>query len=358
MELNKLFNSFYAGKKVLITGHTGFKGSWLSILLHMLGADVFGFALDSPTKPSLYNLANLDSFVNSRIADIRNFNHLRDYVKKITPDIIIHMAAQPIVRESYISPRETYEINVMGTVNIFEAVRQTDNVKVLLNVTTDKCYENKEWTWGYREIDRLNGHDPYSNSKSCSELITSSYTKSFFSNKKSSATAIASARAGNVIGGGDWAEDRLIPDFIRSIIQNKKIIIRSPDAIRPWQYVLEPLTGYLMLCEKLFIEGDKYSGAWNFGPTDNELKSVEWIAATLCNLWGNNAGYIIQKENNYHEAGFLKLDCSKAKSKLFWQPKWKLEDALISICNWTHSFIDQEDMLQICKKQIKDYYNK
>jgi CDP-glucose 4,6-dehydratase len=275
--------SFWKDKKVLITGHTGFKGSWLCLTLHQLGASIFGYALEPPTEPSLYNICNIDSFVDSTIGDIRDYDTLYKTIARIKPEIIIHMAAQPLVRESYKNPVETYQINVMGTVQLLDAVRLIGGVKALVNVTTDKCYENKEWPWGYRENEPMGGYDPYSNSKGCSELVTSSFRNSFFNSATYAqhGLALASGRAGNVIGGGDWAEDRLIPDIIKAIAQGEKVKIRSPFAIRPWQHVLEPLTGYLTLAEKLYTEGPKYAEGWNFGPMDEDAKPVEWIVQKL-----------------------------------------------------------------------------
>jgi len=354
-----LFNNFYKERKVLITGHTGFKGSWLSMLLKMLKADVYGFALFPNTVPSLYELANIDELVSSTIGDIRDYNNLFNTLNRIQPEIVIHMAAQPLVMESYKNPRETYEINVMGTVNLLEAVRHVDSVKAVLNITTDKCYENKEWQWGYREYEPMGGYDPYSNSKGCSELVTSSFRRSFFNPKDNSKhiVSIASARAGNVIGGGDWAKDRLIPDFIRSITHGEQLKIRSPYSIRPWQHVMEPLNGYLLLCEKLYNLGAEFADAWNFGPDDNDAKNVEWLTKTLCSLWGNGASYMIDNELKPHEANYLKLDCSKAKSLLGWYPRWSIETALMNIVEWHKSFLNKSDMRKVSLRQIEQYFS-
>jgi CDP-glucose 4,6-dehydratase len=354
-----LFNEFYKDRKVLITGHTGFKGSWLSILLNWLGADVYGYALKPNTNPSLYELAKIDHLVSSTIGDVRDYNLLLKTLKKVQPEVVIHMAAQPLVRESFKNPRETYEINVMGTVNLFDAIRQVDSVKAILNITTDKCYENKEWLWGYRENEPMGGYDPYSNSKGCSELVTSSFRSSFFNPKeyKNHGVALASARAGNVIGGGDWSEDRLIPDFIRAIIKGEKVKIRSPLAIRPWQHVLDPLSGYLRLCEKLYTEGATFSEAWNFGPEDMDAKNVEWIIQRICELWGGNASYEINKIPQPHEATYLKLDCSKAKTLLKWSPVWSIETALQMIVNWNRSYLKKEDIRNVCIDQIEQYFS-
>src|SRR5450759_56530 len=343
---NNLFDNFYKGRKVFITGHTGFKGSWLSILLNWLGAEVHGYALDPNTNPSLFELAGIDQIVSSTIGDIRDYNLLSETLKKVQPEVIIHMAAQPLVRESYRNPRETYEINVMGTVNLLDISRQIGSVKAILNVTTDKCYENKEWHWGYRENEPMGGYDPYSNSKGCSELVTSSFRSSFFNPKeyKNHGVALASARAGNVIGGGDWADDRLIPDFIRSITRGQKVKIRSPHAIRPWQHVLEPLSGYLTLCEKLNTAGTAFAEGWNFGPDDRDVKNVEWITKKICELWGESASFEIDTNSQPHEASYLKLDCSKAKAELDWTPIWNIETTLKSIVIWNKAFLAGENM--------------
>jgi CDP-glucose 4,6-dehydratase len=353
-----LFGDFYKDRKVLITGHTGFKGSWLSILLDWLGAEVYGYALKPNTIPSLYELANIDKLVFSIISDIREYDSLLNTIKRVQPEVIIHMAAQPLVLDSYYNPRGTYEINVMGTVNLLDAVRQVNCVRVILNITTDKCYENKEWLWGYRENEPIGGFDPYSNSKGCSELVTSSFRSSFFNPKEYGihGVAIASARAGNVIGGGDWAKNRLIPDFFRSIMIGEKLIIRNPYAIRPWQHVLEPLTGYLLLCEKLFTDGPAFAEAWNFGPDDKDAKNVEWVTKTICDIWGSDASYGIDNEAKLHEANYLKLDCSKAKNLLGWYPKWNIEMAIKYIVDWNKEYINNADMRQVCIDQIENYY--
>jgi len=353
-----LFDNFYKGRKVFITGHTGFKGSWLSILLNWLGADVHGYALDPNTNPSLFELAGIDQIVSSTIGDIRDYNLLSETLKKVQPEVIIHMAAQPLVRESYRNPRETYEINVMGTVNLLDISRQIGSVKAILNVTTDKCYENKEWHWGYRENEPMGAYDPYSNSKGCSELVTSSFRSSFFNPKeyKNHGVALASARAGNVIGGGDWADDRLIPDFIRSITRGQKVKIRSPHAIRPWQHVLEPLSGYLTLCEKLYTAGTAFAEGWNFGPDDKDAKNVEWITKKICELWGESASFEIDTNPQPHEASYLKLDCSKAKAELGWAPEWDIETTLKSIVVWNKALLAGENMRTVTEKQIMDYF--
>lgn len=358
VNMKTLFSGIYRNRKVIITGHTGFKGSWLCILLNKFGADVYGYALEPPTNPSLYIEANIDEFVTSFIGDIRNLEYLQEVMTKVQPEIVIHMAAQPLVRESYKIPVETYAVNVMGTVHLLEGCRNTPSVKAIVNVTTDKCYENQEWHWGYRENEPMGGYDPYSNSKGCSELITSSYRNSYFNpiNYKDHGVAVASARAGNVIGGGDWGDDRLIPDFIRAITLGEEVKIRNPYAIRPWQHVLEPLSGYLSLASKLFSEGVQYAESWNFGPDDRDVKNVEWITNTICNLWGDSASFSIDTNPQPHEANYLKLDCSKAKAELNWIPKWDVETTLKSIVNWNKSFMKGQNMRIITEEQIEKYF--
>ncbi len=353
-----LFSNIYKGRKVFITGHTGFKGSWLSLLLNQLGADVYGYAFEPPTQPSLFVEAKIEELVTSHIGDIRDLEHLQKVMLEIKPEIVIHMAAQPLVRDSYKFPVDTYSTNIMGTVNLLEACRNTPTIKAVVNVTTDKCYENKEWYWGYRENEPMGGFDPYSNSKGCSELITAAYRNSFFNAEvyQDHGVAIATARAGNVIGGGDWANDRLIPDFINAISKNQKLEIRSPGAIRPWQHVLEPLNGYLTLAAKLYAEGAKYAQAWNFGPNDSDAKDVGWITKNLCELWGPEATYQINENKTLHEATYLKLDCSKAKAELQWSPKWDILQALQSIVEWHKAYFNGENMRTITLFQINQFY--
>lgn len=348
---------FWRRKKVFITGHTGFKGSWLTLWLHLLGARVVGYALAPPTKPSLFELCRLDQLIHSIKGDVKDRDHLMQVMQKVEPEIVIHMAAQPLVREAYRNPVDTFMVNVMGTVNVLEAVRHCRSVKALLNVTSDKCYENKEWIWGYRENEPLGGYDPYSNSKACAELVTASYQNSFFqpNDYAKHGVAIATARAGNVIGGGDWARDRLIPDCIDSLLNNRIIRLRSPYSFRPWQHVLEPLSGYMMLIEKLYREGVSFSGGWNFGPNDNDVKTVEWIVKSICKRWGVGAFYELDCGSHPHEAQCLKLDCSKAKQKLQWSPNWSLEYSLDKIVEWVQAYKANSDMLSICVKQVCEY---
>lgn len=357
--IGNIFNNIYRDRKVLITGHTGFKGSWLCLLFSKLGADVYGYALEPPTTPSLFNEAKIDELITSFIGDIRDYEKLLGIVQQVQPEIVIHMAAQPIVKESYRNPKETYEINVMGTVNLLEAIRHTPGIKAVVNVTTDKCYENHEWHWGYRENEPMGGYDPYSNSKGCSELVTAAFRNSYFNPKdyQKHGVALASARAGNVIGGGDWAVDRLIPDFIRAISKGEKVRIRSPYAIRPWQHVLEPLIGYLTLAAKLFSEGFKYAEGWNFGPDDKDARNVEWITDTICKLWGDGASFSIDTNPQPHEANYLKLDWSKAKAELGWIPKWDIETTLKSIVDWNKAFLGGQDIRTVTETQIEKYFN-
>ena len=345
--------TFWRGKKVFITGHTGFKGSWLCLWLHSLGANVSGYSLQPPTAPSLFEECRIDELVTSVIGDVRDSALLSKAMYESKPEIVIHMAAQALVRDSYKNPVDTYGVNVMGTVHLLEAVRACSSVKAVVNVTTDKCYENKEWTWGYRENEPLGGYDPYSNSKACSELVTASYRSSFFNSN--SGVGVATARAGNVIGGGDWAADRLIPDCINALLSNEKIMIRNPNAIRPWQHVLEPLSGYLLLAEKLYEDGACFAEGWNFGPNDSDAKSVGWIVEKMCRKWGNNASYLLDKGIHPHEAHYLKLDCSKAKATLNWHPKWNLEQALEKIIEWVHAYQEKKNMRHVCLQQIQEY---
>lgn len=349
---------FWHGKRVFLTGHTGFKGSWLSLWLQSLGAEVTGYALQPPTQPNLFEIASTAKNMNSIIADIRDLQTLQLALQKAQSEIVIHMAAQALVRKSYIEPVDTYAINVMGTVHLLESVRHTPSVKAVVVVTTDKCYENKEWSWGYRENEPMGGHDPYSNSKGCAELVTAAYRSSFFNVStinNSLSTSVATARAGNVIGGGDWATDRLVPDILLALEKKLPVSIRNPLAIRPWQYVLEPLNGYLTLAENLYNKGHDFAESWNFGPHDEDARPVQWIVEKIVSNWGNGASWLHDKNNHPHEANYLKLDISKAKARLGWQPRWKLETALHQIINWHKAWLNQEDMHKICLAQIKNY---
>lgn len=349
--------NFWLGKKVFITGHTGFKGSWLCLWFSTLGADITGYALQPPTQPNMYGLCIINELMTSIIGDVRDIEHLTKSMLEAKPEIVIHMAAQPLVRNAYQNPVETYAINVLGTVHLLEAVRKCNSVKVVINITTDKCYENKEWLWGYRENEPLGGYDPYSNSKACSELVTASYRSSFFNpiEYEQHGVAIASARAGNVIGGGDWAADRLIPNCLDALLKNEKIVIRSPYAIRPWQHVLEPLSGYLLLAQKLYEAGAGFGEGWNFGPNDCDARPVEWVVIKLCQLWGNHAAYEVDKTFHPHEAHHLKLDCSKARSRLQWSPRWNLEHTLVKIIEWIQAYQHQSNMRDISVRQILEY---
>ncbi|NQT57500.1 MAG: CDP-glucose 4,6-dehydratase [Bacteroidetes bacterium] len=354
--------NFWQGKRIFLTGHTGFKGSWLSIWLNLLGAQVTGYSLEPPTEPSLFESAHIAKIITSKLGDIRDLESLKNAMIKADPEIVIHLAAQSLVRESYRDPVGTYSTNVMGSVHVLEAVRFCHSVRAVVNVTTDKCYQNKEWMWGYRENERLNGYDPYSNSKSCSELATSAYRNSFF-NPDTYGTdhfvAIASARAGNVIGGGDWAKDRLIPDIITSFQNNKIVNIRNPHSIRPWQNVLEPLSGYLLLAENLYGDnGIEFGEGWNFGPYDSSAKTVGWIVEKLCVLWGEGAKYSVDQSLHPHEAQYLKLDISKAINRLDWTPAWSLEESLLQIVHWYKEFRKNEHILSVCQKQIKEFSGK
>jgi len=349
--------TFWAGKRVLITGHTGFKGGWLSLWLQQLGAKVTGYALEPPTQPSLFEVAQVEQGMESVIGDIRDLAHLQAVFARSWPEIVFHLAAQPLVRDSYQFPVETYATNVMGTVHLLEAVRRTGGVRVVVNITSDKCYENREWVWGYRETEPMGGYDPYSNSKGCAELVTSAYRNSFFNpaDFQRHGVALASVRAGNVIGGGDWARDRLIPDIMKAFLAGQPVTIRNPHAIRPWQHVLEPLNGYLELAEKLWQQGPDYAEGWNFGPNDEDARPVSWIVEYLAALWGEQARWVLDEGHHPHEAHYLKLDCSKAKMRLGWRPRWNLERALSKTVEWYSAYAAHEDLRTVTLGQISSY---
>ncbi len=344
---------FWKDKKVFITGHTGFKGSWLSIWLTESGANVTGYSLPPSTTPSMFKSLMLEEKVNTIFGDIRDYENLKQQIILSEPDIVIHMAAQALVLESYENPMETYQINLMGTVNILNAIRNISSIKAFINVTSDKCYENKEAITNFKEEDRMGGFDPYSSSKACSELITAAYRSSFLSESVS----VASVRAGNVIGGGDWAKNRIIPDFIKRIDKNKKLSIRNPKAVRPWQLVLEPLNGYLMLAEKLFLEGIDYAESWNFGPDNQAEKSVEWLISRFDKEYGGGNNFEISAaESSPHEAQNLRLDCSKSMQRLNWSPKLNIEKSISMTCAWYKNFYkDNQDMYSFSVEQIKQY---
>jgi CDP-glucose 4,6-dehydratase len=348
---------FWRDKKVFVTGHTGFKGAWLCLWLYLLGAKVTGYALKPPTTPNLFEICGIDQLVTSNIADIRNAQVLNHVIRKSEAEIVIHMAAQSLVRIAYENPVDTYATNLMGTVNLLEAIRNSESVQAVVNVTTDKCYEDKNWVWGYREHDSLGGYDPYANSKACSELITASYRASYFNTDAHHrhGVGIASARAGNVIGGGDWATDRLLPDCFRAISLGQKMNLRYPQAIRPWQHVLEPLSGYLVLAQKLCENGPQYAEAWNFGPDEADAKTVQWVVKRFYQLWGLETEAEIDCAGHPHEASFLKLDCSKAKSRLHWFPRLNIEETLLKTVEWMRAYLDKRVMRDVCLQQIEEY---
>jgi len=346
---------FWQDKKVFLTGHTGFKGGWLSLWLASMGAKVTGYALAPNTSPNLFGVLAIDSLIEkSCIADICDLAALQNSMSEANPDVVIHMAAQPLVRYSYANPVETYATNVMGTVHVLESVRVLDGVRATVIVTTDKCYENKEWVWGYRENESMGGYDPYSNSKGCAELVTAAFRRSYFSSPNST-NKVASARAGNVIGGGDWSEDRLIPDAIEAFEANTPLMIRNPLATRPWQHVLEPLSGYLILAQALYEQGSPFASGWNFGPRDEDNRAVQEVVNLLISGWGETARWEKEGSEQPHEANLLKLDCSKARSQLGWAPKWDLEMAVQKIVQWQKSFQAKENMQDVSLAQINQY---
>jgi len=345
-------NEFWAGKRVLMTGHTGFKGSWLSLWLQSMGAELHGLALAPPTTPALFEEAGVGEGMASTLGDIRDYSTVLAAMEACRPDVIFHLAAQPLVRYSYQAPVETYATNVLGTVHVLEAARQVGSARAIINVTTDKCYENREWFWSYRENEAMGGYDPYSSSKGCAELVTSAYRRSYF---QGSGIALASVRAGNVIGGGDWALDRLVPDILRAFEANQPVVIRNPHAIRPWQHVLEPLSGYLMLAERLYESGQTYAEGWNFGPHEDDARPVQWIVEYLAEKWGNGASWQFDGSHHPHEANYLKLDISKANHSLGWKPQWNLTTALEQIVEWHLMWLNKQNAREICMRQIYSF---
>lgn len=356
--MGNYFRNAYKNKKVLITGHTGFKGTWLSLWFTRLGAKVIGYSLEPPTEPNLFESIGLEDKIIHIIGDVRDEKHLISAFEKYQPEFIFHLAAQAIVRRSYYEPKLTYETNVMGTVNVLEALRRMRSVRVCIIVTSDKCYENREWIYGYRETDPVGGYDPYSSSKGCAELVTSAYRKSFFNPKDYGEThnvALSSVRAGNVIGGGDWGEDRIIPDCMRALSKGETIVIRNPSAIRPWQYVLEPLSGYLLLGTLMCKDGTRYSDAWNFGPNDESIITVEELVKLVIKHWGTGS-YKIDTSTHPHEAGFLKLDISKARSLLGWRPIYDVHEAVERTINWYKNFYNGiRELYENTVKEIREY---
>ena len=349
--LDMIDEEFWKGKRVFLTGHTGFKGSWMSLWLFSLGVEVKGYSLSPSTTPSLYEEAGIDGLIDSEIGDIRDLQKIKKSMLGFNPDILIHMAAQPLVRYSYKFPVETYEVNVLGTVNVLEAARGCSNLKSIVNITTDKCYENQEHDVGYKEEDPMGGYDPYSSSKGCAELVTSAYRRSFFQDQ---GIGLASVRAGNVIGGGDWAEDRLIPDILRSFEKNIPVMIRNPKSTRPWQHVLEPLSGYMALAQKLYNNPKLYAEGWNFGPNDNDVQPVSWILDKMIGKWGG-AQWKLDECTHPHEAGYLRLDISKAKERLNWGPVWSLDKTLNLIVEWQMQYLKGLDVQDISLRQIELY---
>ncbi|WP_433692492.1 CDP-glucose 4,6-dehydratase [Herbaspirillum seropedicae] len=352
MALAQVSPDFWRGKRVLLTGHTGFKGSWVSLWLQSMGAELSGIALEPPTEPALFHVARVAEGMQHHIADIRDQALIKSLVEDFEPEILIHMAAQPLVRLSYQHPVETYSTNVMGTLHVLEASRHCSSVKAIVNITTDKCYENQERMRGYREDEPMGGYDPYSNSKGCAELVSSAYRQSFL---RQAGIALATARAGNVIGGGDWAADRLVPDVLRALQAKQPVLIRNAHAIRPWQHVLEPLSGYLVLAQSLYTQGQTDAEGWNFGPHDEDAWTVQSIVEHLCAAWGSGATWAPQPGEHPHEANYLKLDISKAQQRLNWSPRWSLDTAHEHIITWHQAWLNGEDMRTVCMQQISQY---
>jgi CDP-glucose 4,6-dehydratase len=351
--LHRVDPAFWRGRRVMVTGHTGFKGSWLCLWLQFMGAQVCGFALKPPTQPNLFDEAGVADGMRNVTGDVRDEEQVRNAMAAFQPEIVIHMAAQPLVRLSYEQPVLTYATNVMGTVHVLEAARQCSSVRAIVNVTTDKCYENREWAWGYREDEPMGGYDPYSNSKGCSELVTSAYRRSFLGQQ---GIALASARAGNVIGGGDWAKDRLVPDILRSFEAREPVMIRNPNATRPWQHVLEPLCGYLVLAQHLYSgRGQEHAEGWNFGPNDDDARPVQWIVECMVKAWGEGARWQRDGLQHPHEAGYLKLDISKARARLGWRPIWPLAQALGSIVTWHRGWLQGRGARDLALADIERY---
>jgi len=345
------------GKRVFLTGHTGFKGGWLALWLAARGARIRGYALDPATEPNLFTVARVGTVLDDVRGDIRDASALDAAMQSFAPEVVFHMAAQPLVRLSYSDPIGTYETNVIGTARVLDAVRRTPSVRAVVSVTTDKCYENREWAWGYRETDPLGGFDPYSSSKACAEIVSAAYRHSYFPAAKITdhGVALATARAGNVIGGGDWSADRLIPDLVRGFLAGEAVRIRRPDAIRPWQHVLEPLHGYIRLAEQLLTQDPKFASAYNFGPADDDARPVSWIAEKMTSFWGENARWVLDPDPGVHEAGYLKLDASRARAELGWGPRLDLETALQWLVQWYRSWQSGSDMYNLTLNQIGVY---
>jgi CDP-glucose 4,6-dehydratase len=356
----RMNREFWKQKKIFITGHTGFKGSWLSLWLQNFSAYLIGYSLPPPTTPNLYELADIGRDMKSVQGDVRDFGHLKDIIAAHDPEVVFHMAAQSLVRQSYQDPMVTYETNVMGTVNVLEAVRQVGTTKAVIVVTSDKCYENRESDWGYREDEPMGGYDPYSSSKGCAELVTAAYRRSYFNPRSGDdpPTAIASVRAGNVIGGGDWASDRLVPDIMRALLADRPAVIRNPRAIRPWQHVLDPLAGYLLLAEKLLTDGSKYAESWNFGPRADEAKPVSWVCQRLVELWGGDNSCQIDEGDHPHEAQYLKLDASKAAAKLGWSQQWNIDQSLSAVVDWYKCYESGQELRNFMIGQLQSYLHK